>query len=212
MHGNETKEKKFIRHELLIRMVTDARRAGYNSEALLYVMAYAFLLRVPSEALPMMWVSRGQFDEAPNGQSECTIKDGKLFLRLKMRKNRRGGSIMSRGCWCEHCQITCPVHVAERLAGHKRAGEQWFAGVSADQARTALRDRLRGLGVKEAFSYGTHDFRRGHCMDMVLQGKELHEVLQAGQWKSSAFMHYIERHELECGAVMEAHMAESEDE
>ena len=60
-------------------------------------------------------------------------------------------------------------------------------------------------------TYSTHDFRRGHCMDMVMQGKALQEILQAGQWRSAAFMQYIEKQELECGAVMGAHLEESDD-
>ena len=109
------------------------------------------------------------------------------------------------------CAATCPVRMSERLAGSTPAGQPWFNHVSPNQARKQLRERLRQIGVTDFMAYGTHDLRRGHCMDMVLAGRELHEILAAGQWKSAALMEDMQRHELECGAVMEAHTKDSDE-
>ena len=45
--------------------------------------------------------------------------------------------------------------------------------------------------VAEPEKYGTHDFRRGHAEDLRLSGSTLAEILQAGQWKSAAFLRYV---------------------
>ena len=45
--------------------------------------------------------------------------------------------------------------------------------------------------------YGTHDLRRGHAEDMRESGCTLAEILAAGQWKSSAFLSYLDEADLE---------------
>ena len=61
-------------------------------------------------------------------------------------------------------------------------------------------------------SYRCHDLRRGHAKDMQLNGATLYEILAAGEWKSPAFLDYMSLMELETGAVIEAHQAESSSE
>lgn len=51
----------------------------------------------------------------------------------------------------------------------------------------------------------THDWRRGHAKDMQMNGKRLWEILQAGDWRSPAFMEYLDLHRLEEDGVAEAH-------
>ncbi len=86
------------------------------------------------------------------------------------------------------------------------------------------------LEVKDAQLYRTHDLRRGHAQDLIESGANLAEILaagqldhvawlgllydglRAGQWRSPAFMSYIDAQELERRAVVEAHVEESSDE
>ena len=37
----------------------------------------------------------------------------------------------------------------------------------------------------------------------------LHKILEAGEWRSPAFLDYLDTNELEADAVVEAHMDES---
>ena len=39
----------------------------------------------------------------------------------------------------------------------------------------------------------------------------MHEILAAGDWKSPAFMDYLDKHRLESDLVMQAHMDESDE-
>ena len=196
------KQKTFIRHALLSELVSDATKHGDWESASLYVVTYAFMLRMPSEALPM------RFKE---GSSAVSIDNTTIHLSLARRKNLRHGSTMSRNCWCRKSSQTCPVHVLMKYCEKVAVGQPLFPSHKAEQVRTNLRGRLSRLNIPDAYAYGTHDFRRGHTMDMVMAGAPLSQILKAGQWKSSAFLEYIEKQEVECGAVLEAHMALSDD-
>ena len=66
----------------------------YRRHALLYLLTYAFLLRLPSEALPA--VAGG---EGVEGQAVLACQEEKLTLPLKRRKNKPQGSCLTRGCW-----------------------------------------------------------------------------------------------------------------
>ena len=72
-----------------------------------------------------------------------------------------------------------------------------------------LRDRLHKLGIPEARNYRSHDFRRGHADDLRLGGATLREILKAGEWKSPAFLDYLDIDTMEHDLVLTAHIDES---
>ena len=90
-------------------------------------------------------------------------------------------------------------------------GTQPFAGISAASALAQLRVMLALLRVDDAGIYRTHDFRRGHARDMQSNGSTLREILEAGGWRSAAFMDYLDRDCLVDDAVLEAHVVESDE-
>ena len=68
---------------------------------------------------------------------------------------------------------------------------------------------LAKLGMPEARSYRAHDFRRGHADDLRRAGATLKEILKAGEWKSPAFLQYLDMEDLEHDLVVDAHLDES---
>jgi len=76
-------------------------------------------------------------------------------------------------------------------------GAQPWVDVTPGLARERVRAVLRNLDVPDAKLYGTHDFRRGHAEDLRQCGASLAEILLAGQWKSAAFLKYLDEAELE---------------
>ena len=48
-----------------------------------------------------------------------------------------------------------------------------------------------------------------HARDLQANGAPLHTILAAGEWRSPAFLQYLDVNELEADAVVEAHMDES---
>ena len=91
-------------------------------------------------------------------------------------------------------------------------GQNIFAGITPAGFVRTLRRRLARLEIKDPENYGSHDFRRGHAVDMQLGGRSLGEILRAGEWTSPAFMKYLDLVELEAGACLEAHLDESDEE
>ena len=74
------------------------------------LFAYVFLLRVPSEALPAV---SGKVN-VTEAQSVLEVRGEQILLKLQKRKNRPGGSLLTRTCWCSKTPKACPIHVLGR--------------------------------------------------------------------------------------------------
>lgn len=98
-------------------------------------------------------------------------------------------------------------YFADMAVGHRP-----FAHISPGGALGTLRRCLVELGVQGARKYRTHDLRRGHADDLREKGANLYEILSAGEWSSPAYLKYLDLHELEAGAVLQAHVDESSSE
>ena len=174
-----SRPKMFLCHAVLIRMLDwaaddDDKRAW----VMLWAVAYVFMLRVPSEALPMRWVGEGA-DVVEEGQACLSLQGNILRLKLGKRKNkceavswsscapRRGtarrpqGSILERRCWCARDRRTCPVHTVGAWAARRPVGSALWSSVTPAGALRELRRVLRELGVARAHDFRTHDWRRG---------------------------------------------------
>ena len=88
-------------------------------------------------------------------------------------------------------------------------GTQPFRRITPANALMTLRSFLIMFGTVDAEAHRCHDIRRGHARDLQHWGRTLYEILTAGEWRSPAFLDYLDVHELECGAVVEAHLGES---
>ena len=157
--------KMFLRLDIVDQLLDleDPEGADFGQLALLGLLAYVFLLRVPSEGLPCIWSGDRPFHAA---HSSLYLADGKLCLRLACRKNAPEPTTLVRGCWCSsERSCTCPVHVlaprAERAA--RGVGGRLFPELTAAGALATLRRALGILRVPDARLYRTHDFRRGHA-------------------------------------------------
>ena len=104
---------------------------------------------------------------------------------------------------------TCPVHTLWSFFSGLERGAQPFAEFKDGLALRSLRCILRRLAVPDAGIYRTRDIRRGRAQDLLVNGASLAEILSAGQWKSPAFLAYLDLETLEKGAVIEAHRDES---
>ena len=95
------------------------------------------------------------------------------------------------------CRVTCPVHILGPYFASFSAGASPFVEFDSKSALAVLRGWLNAMGVKDSFKYRTHDLRRGHARDMMRAGSRLCEILRAGEWRSAAFLTYLDSVELE---------------
>ena len=173
----------------------DESNKAFRLNALLYLLAYTFLLRVPSEALPMVVGRLGQPCEA---KSILYLgEDDTLVLELKSRKNKPQGSKLIRRCCCSRHPKSCALHLIKPLLESAETGTAMFKLISPDDAVKKLRQLLSAVGVRDARLYRPHDLRRGHAEDLRLEGAPLWKILAAGEWRSAAFQAYLGLHKLD---------------
>ena len=180
--------------------------------SMVFLAAYVFLLRLPSEGLPMAAHAAPANVETP---VLSMVGEAEIKLQFPFRKNRLWPTQQTRSCWCHQCKLTCPVHVLGAYIKDLPAGSQPFVHIRPAQALLALRELLAALHIPDAELYRTQDFRRGHAEDLRMWGKTLREILEAGDWSSAAFAAYLDKERLERDRVEEAHVAdlfESDDE
>jgi len=207
--------KKFVKLCLLQQML---RACGQRdspwtiADGMLFLTAYVFLLRVPSECLPIVKIDQAPTAGSTLGQSTVWVEADKIVLKLLRRKNKPHGSVLWRACWCTTCKATCPVHVLGAYFQGLAFGAAPFVARTPNAALGSLRDMLSFLNVPDAMHYRTHDLRRGHAEDLKLSGANLFEILKAGEWRSPAFLKYLDVNELESAAVVEAHLEDESDE
>ena len=192
----------------LLKLVGQSDACDQNL-CMLWLFAYIFLSRVPSEALPVVRIDRES--QRASHASAVLVQVDSVVLHLARRKNRPRGSTLVRTCWCSTCPSTCPVHVLGPFLLTHETGCRVFPHNAGD-ALQSLRRMLERVGFSKFATARTHDFRRGHASDLQRSGATLAEILRAGEWRSCAFMAYLEREELERDAVIEAHVAESDSE
>ena len=209
--GFTSRKKMFLRMGVLERLTKKCVEGRAAVEfGMLYLVSYVFLLRLPSEALPIVWAG-SEFPFVKSEKAAIILANGRLGLQLAWRKNKQTSSTFWRSCWCSTSASTCPVHVLGNWLSQLPLGTRPFSGITASMALKRLRALLAVLRVAEAFLYRTHDFRRGHADDMRRSGATLAEILLAGGWNSAAFQDYLDMHAVEEDAVFEAHVCASSD-
>ena len=156
------REKMWIRQRTFEALVGwSARNREYNSFAALYLLAYAFMLRLPSEALPVV---AGRADDVPDAQAVLFRVGDTVVLLLKRRKNKPHGSRLVRRCWCRNSPSTCPVRMLGKMLDKSTVGQRWFKDIT-------LKFMLEKVGVANGARYRTHDLRRGHVVDLQASGR-----------------------------------------
>ena len=199
------RQPTWIGHDVLEQLIPKVIEHPELKELMMvFLAAYAFMLRVPSEGLTMAAHSM------PDGlEVSCPVfflRGGEAVLWLPFRKNRLFPSEIVRACWCNKNRLTCPVHVFGAFMCALPAGSRPFAHIHPGQAHLALRELLCELDVEFAMLHRLHDFRRGHAEDLRrLPGSNLGDILEAGDWSSRAFTDYLDKRSLERDRVAAAH-------
>jgi hypothetical protein len=207
----ELRKAKGVRWDLLRRLVQFSIRFGRRMQAVIYVLAAAFLFRVPSELLPLLFDNLQQHSQV----REITV-EGRPALEISLlkRKNRPQGSVLVRACTCPRETLLCPVHALSlyvRSQGRLRQGKVF--SVSCTGFTRQLREDLADLAVERPEDYSSQSFRRGTAQEMMSRpGARLADVLKAGEWSSASFMEYQNREEIDQMAILDLLCDEDDDE
>ena len=162
-------------------MVNFEVKNKYHEVATLMAVARAFMLRVPSEGIPMMW----------KGAHSCvTLSAESVTLTLAKRKNARTPTTMTRKCCCSTTgrELRAVRWLADLRARTVDLGRIFHFSASLFNRR--LKDYALSLGLEGAARASSHGFRRGMAQDIVDSGGSLATLLKAGGWCSSAYQQY----------------------
>ena len=129
---------------------------------------------------------------------------------LKTRKHRPQGSLLTRVCTCfdDSDSRLCPVH-AMSIQG--APGTQLFS-ITRSQAQRKLRRYLTLLDVPGASTATLKTFRASRATNLALEGRPLHKIMQAGEWRSQAMLAYASEDALDRGQVLAAQLEASDSE
>ena len=200
-----TPNRPALRGAQVRAMVRIARKQQDLQVAAILAVSRHFLLRVPSEALPMEW--HGQHSKLELSATSCT-------LTLAKRKNRNTPTSLTRTCCCSDSgRSLCSVHWLLEIRRVSDGGTGVFSLNKSHLVRM-VKELAALAGIDGAQQLGTHSLRRGMAQDILDMGGSLPTLLNAGGWASSAYLKYLRTSQTEDLAVAQAimYLSDSEDE
>ena len=224
--GDPRKEGPSLRRDACVRLIMAAVETGRLESARLFAVARAWLLRVPSELLPLQANGRVGQDSVLRWHSYVTVESGpplRVRITWAKRKHAPAGDSAVRTCTCRPNDDTSSLLCGPcALLGQMRAQRLWppdsastaalraplFPGHQGAAGRTALVSLAGALGLPTQW----HAFRRGMAQDMLERGDALAEILLAGGWRSGAFLRYLSRADLDHRVALEYAIQASDDE
>ena len=73
--------------------------------------------------------------------------------------------------------------------------------LNGEQFVAELKKCAEEAGVPNPEELGSHAIRRGRARDLLDAGASLADVMLAGEWRSSAVLFYLRRHQLDEAAM-----------
>ena len=136
--------------------------------------------------------------------------DSCAVLRLRIRKNRPQGSLLRRHCTCRSTsrQFCLPHRLGPFLRGKKYKQRLWPSAAPAMLA--GIRKLLATLRVDSPNEYTFKMFRAGHATSLASEGKSLGYILNAGEWKSTAVLSYIDEDAVDASQFLDLVLDDSD--
>ena len=69
---------------------------------------------------------------------------------------------------------------------------------------------LTALEVEAPELYSLKMFRSGHATTLAAEGKSIGHILQAGEWRSAAFLSYLDEDAVDAAQIVEHLLSDSE--
>ena len=170
------------------------------------LLAFEALLRVADECIPLQCGGEGEDERLPAGRHSAVLwtEDKSLVLRLASRKNRPRGSLLKRRCKCPSVGAHfCPacrtlLFVSTRKL---RVGDRLFTR-TASQMAGCIRAALSTLWVVHKAWFTWKAARSGRATELAAQGMPLAQIMDLGEWKSSAILNYIDESAVDAAEML----------
>lgn len=206
--SGQLSDRPLLTEQLVALLVQQcSRTVGLEQLGDLFVVAWQFLLRVPSEGFPIQFASQEDLLCLPEGRHSALVVDENFCtqLRLRTRKNRPRGSLLMRPCCCKSSVLNplCVGHRLRERSSRFYTGERLTA-TSPSEGLKVLHKVLADLGVAGPSRYTWKAFRAGKATSMIAQGHTLPQVLSAGEWRSLAVLKYVDEDVIENAAFLRA--------
>ena len=185
----------------------------------LLLVGWEFLFRMQSECFPLELGRQEDLATIPAGRHSAVVvlhtKTPSLAIRLRRRKHRPAGSLLVRSCNCKPGSISnfCVVHrvTAWVSASALLPGQKLWANATQACALTHMRRLLTLLGTPDAHQCSWKAVRSGRATEMAADGFTLAKILEAGEWRSSAFLRYIDETAADQGQSLRAALEENDE-
>ena len=170
---------------------------------MLFLVAYASLLRVPSAAIPLT---------AHGGKKHLAKEGDRLVIRPDKRKHRPQGSVLKRPCTCSKAEPQfCIVHRMQKFLRQFVPGQRLWT-ISAHNFLRLLRAQLVSEGYANSERITLKTFRSSMATQLAKDGKKVEAIRAAGAWAGAAIMNYLKLQEIDESKLLLQAFAVSEDE
>ena len=103
----------------------------------------------------------------------------------------------------------CVVHRVQRYLPLLEDGSRLWDFTPAQTVQT-LRRVLGLLSVKSSQSYTLKSFRAGRATELAAQGRSIGDILRAGEWRSAAFLSYVDADAVDERQLLESTLENSD--
>ena len=194
MNPQGKSEKLYISWDLAAKLVNLRTSRGDYERACVYALASQIMPRVGDELIPLC-------SDSLDTHSAVRHNENTIWFHLRSRKNWPNGATIARKCICNSkrhvlCALHALIHFVQRTQRPASEKGRLFQ-VTYPKFLRELKHDLAALGVPKAMFFTTKCFRRGSAMEILKRGGNLATVLKAGQWRSHAFLNYLEESEID---------------
>jgi len=188
------RQASVIRPSILRSLVYQLVDLGRLDLARFVIVAFHFMLRVPSELLPLQMDGRGP----SHWHSFISNKHRRIILHFHRRKNSSSGASVKRSCICPDDRHTTLCGVCAMRAQMESHGPDLsiplFHSIHLQDDIQLLRRLLSSHDIAQV---SWHSFRRSAAHDLLNKGSSIGHIIRAGGWKSGAFLTYLSKREVD---------------